>query len=76
MSLYIAVTIWITVLVSYFRNGEQNSDEVFCKFKVEMNDLDAFARGRAVDSLLNFETVKFFGNECILFQLIIYKHGK
>jgi ATP-binding cassette, subfamily B (MDR/TAP), member 6 len=33
-----------------------------------MNDLDASSRGRAVDSLLNFETVKYFGNEskCLL----------
>jgi ABC-type multidrug transport system fused ATPase/permease subunit len=33
------------------------------KFRRETNDLDSSSRGRAVDSLLNFETVKYFGNE-------------
>ena len=49
MIFYIFFTIWIT--------------EWRTKFRREMNDLDAKARGRAVDSLLNFETVKYFGNE-------------
>jgi ABC-type multidrug transport system fused ATPase/permease subunit len=49
MVLYIFFTIWIT--------------EWRTKFRREMNDLDSNARGRAVDSLLNFETVKYFGNE-------------
>ena len=33
------------------------------KFRRDMNDLDAAARARAVDSLLNYETVKYFGRE-------------
>ncbi len=33
------------------------------KFRREMNELDATASSRAVDSLLNFETVKYFNNE-------------
>ncbi|KAL2911106.1 ATP-binding cassette-type vacuolar membrane transporter Hmt1 [Polyrhizophydium stewartii] len=49
MILYIAFTVWIT--------------EWRTKFRRDMNDLDSAARGRAVDSLLNFETVKYFGNE-------------
>ncbi|XJO78612.1 hypothetical protein BDV3_003023 [Batrachochytrium dendrobatidis] len=49
MVLYIAVTIWITEWRTQFRR--------------EMNDLDGASRARAVDSLLNFETVKYFGNE-------------
>ncbi|KAI8908514.1 P-loop containing nucleoside triphosphate hydrolase protein [Gorgonomyces haynaldii] len=49
MILYIFFTVWIT--------------EWRTKFRREMNDLDSSARGRAVDSLLNFETVKYFGNE-------------
>jgi hypothetical protein len=49
MLLYIFFTIWIT--------------EWRTKFRREMNDLDTASRGRAVDSLLNFETVKYFGNE-------------
>jgi ATP-binding cassette subfamily B protein len=28
-----------------------------------MNDLDSKANSRAIDSLLNYETVKYFGNE-------------
>ena len=32
-------------------------------FRREMNSLDSKANQRAVDSLINFETVKYFGNE-------------
>jgi ATP-binding cassette subfamily B protein len=33
------------------------------RFRRQVNELDAKAASRAVDSLLNFETVKYFGNE-------------
>ncbi len=33
------------------------------KFRREMNKSDSLANTRAIDSLLNFETVKYFGNE-------------
>jgi len=33
------------------------------KLRIEMNDLDTGAVARAVDSLLNYETVKYFGAE-------------
>ena len=33
------------------------------KFRREMNDADSDANTKAIDSLLNFETVKYFGNE-------------
>jgi ATP-binding cassette subfamily B protein len=33
------------------------------QFRRQVNELDAKAASRAVDSLLNFETVKYFGNE-------------
>ena len=33
------------------------------KFRKEMNELDSSAHSRAVDSLLNYETVKYFNNE-------------
>jgi ATP-binding cassette subfamily B protein len=33
------------------------------QFRRQVNELDARAASRAVDSLLNFETVKYFGNE-------------
>jgi ABC-type transport system involved in Fe-S cluster assembly fused permease/ATPase subunit len=32
-------------------------------FRREMNELDSKANTRAIDSLLNYETVKYFGNE-------------
>ncbi len=47
--LYISTTRWIT--------------EWRTKLRREMNDLDGKALHRAVDSLLNFETVKYFGAE-------------
>ncbi len=46
---YIAVTRWIT--------------EWRTKLRAKMNDLDGTALARAVDSLLNYETVKYFGAE-------------
>jgi ATP-binding cassette subfamily B protein len=33
------------------------------KFRRQMNDTDSEAHSKAIDSLLNFETVKYFGNE-------------
>lgn len=33
------------------------------KFRREMNELDSHAHTRAIDSLLNYETVKYFNNE-------------
>ena len=47
--LYISITRWIT--------------EWRTKLRAEMNDLDGTALARAVDSLLNYETVKYFGAE-------------
>ena len=32
-------------------------------FRKEMNELDSKANSKAIDSLLNYETVKYFGNE-------------
>jgi ATP-binding cassette subfamily B protein len=47
--LYIAFTIGITEWRTHFRR--------------QMNELDSKANTRAVDSLINYETVKYFGNE-------------
>jgi ABC-type transport system involved in Fe-S cluster assembly fused permease/ATPase subunit len=33
------------------------------RFRRTMNDMDTEAQAKAIDSLLNFETVKYFGNE-------------
>ncbi|MCB2066515.1 MAG: ABC transporter ATP-binding protein/permease [Erythrobacter sp.] len=45
--------IWITQVITEWR----------VKLRREMNDLDGQAMARAVDSLLNYETVKYFGAE-------------
>ncbi len=47
--LYIAFTVVVTEWRTHFRRT--------------MNDLDSKANVRAIDSLLNYETVKYFGNE-------------
>ena len=47
--LYIAFTVSIT--------------EWRTKFRRQMNELDSTAHSRAIDSLLNYETVKYFNNE-------------
>ncbi|KAJ3279791.1 Homocysteine S-methyltransferase 1, partial [Rhizoclosmatium sp. JEL0117] len=49
MVLYVILTIAIT--------------EWRTKYRREMNTLDSASRARAVDSLLNFETVKYYNNE-------------
>ncbi len=49
----IALYIAFTLLVTEWR----------LKYRRKMNDKDAEANIKAVDSLLNFETVKYFGNE-------------
>jgi ATP-binding cassette, subfamily B, heavy metal transporter len=51
----IALTLYIvfTIVVTEWRTN----------FRRQMNDLDSKANQRAVDSLINFETVKYFGNE-------------
>lgn len=45
--------IWITRAITEWRT----------KLRAQMNDLDGLALARAVDSLLNYETVKYFGAE-------------
>ncbi len=49
LSIYIAFTVLITEWRTHFRRT--------------MNELDSKANTRAIDSLLNYETVKYFGNE-------------
>jgi ATP-binding cassette, subfamily B, heavy metal transporter len=49
----LVVYIAFTVLVTEWRT----------KFRKEANELDSAAHTRAVDSLLNYETVKYFNNE-------------
>jgi len=49
LALYIVFTITVTEWRTHFRRT--------------MNELDSRANTKAIDSLLNFETVKYFGNE-------------
>ena len=49
LGLYVLFTITITEWRTHFRR--------------QMNELDSKANTRAIDSLLNYETVKYFGNE-------------
>ena len=49
----LAVYITFTVVVTEWRTH----------FRKEMNELDSKAHSRAIDSLLNYETVKYFNNE-------------
>ena len=49
-------------LVAYI-GWTTNITEWRTRFRRAMNDTDSEANTKAIDSLLNFETVKFFGNE-------------
>ena len=51
----IAVVIYVVFTVSV--------TEWRTKFRIEMNELESAAHGRAIDALLNYETVKYFNNE-------------
>ena len=55
---------WITLiaLVAYIA-FTVTVTEWRTQFRKEMNSLDSHAQSRAIDSLLNFETVKYFNNE-------------
>jgi ATP-binding cassette, subfamily B, heavy metal transporter len=53
----IAVTVWLYVWFSV-RFSDRRID-----IRRRMNDSDTEANTKAIDSLLNFETVKYFGNE-------------
>lgn len=56
--------VWITLaaLVSYIA-FTVTVTEWRTRFRWRMNELDSTAHSRAVDSLLNYETVKYFNNE-------------
>jgi len=56
-TLVVFATVGLYVAFTLFFSGWR------MQFRHEMNRLDSLANGRAVDSLLNYETVKYFGNE-------------
>jgi len=57
---YALVTLVMVVLYTWFTFS---LTEWRTRIRREMNDLDTDANSKAVDSLLNFETVKYFGSE-------------
>ncbi len=53
IAITVAVYVWFTIRASDWR----------ISIRREMNDSDTDAHSKAIDSLLNYETVKYFGNE-------------
>ena len=55
LATFLAVVLYIayTLVITEWRT----------KFRREMNEMDNQANTKAIDSLLNYETVKYFGNE-------------
>jgi ATP-binding cassette subfamily B protein len=55
---------WITIVALVFYIGFTVSmTEWRTKYRRQMNEADSTAHTRAIDSLLNYETVKYFNNE-------------
>ncbi|MBT2322044.1 ABC transporter ATP-binding protein/permease [Variovorax paradoxus] len=59
-----ALFVWITgVALVIYITFTVTVTEWRTQFRKTMNELDSVAQSRAVDSLLNYETVKYFNNE-------------
>jgi len=56
-SMVVVITVVVYILFTLKFSGWR------MQFRHEMNRLDSLSNGRAVDSLLNYETVKYFNNE-------------
>ncbi len=55
---------WITLAaLTFYITFTVTVTEWRSKFRKQMNELDSSAHSRAIDSLLNYETVKYFNNE-------------
>jgi len=55
---------WITIIaLVFYITFTVTVTQWRTQFRREMNDLDSVAHSRAIDSLLNYETVKYFNNE-------------
>jgi len=55
---------WITIAaLVFYITFTITVTEWRTKFRKEMNEIDSTAHSRAIDSLLNYETVKYFNNE-------------
>ena len=59
----VVIYIWATFKITQWR----------MKYRLQMNQADSRAGTQAIDSLLNYETVKYFGNE--RFELDRYNHS-
>jgi ATP-binding cassette, subfamily B, heavy metal transporter len=56
--------VWITLAaLTFYITFTITVTEWRTKFRREMNELDSKAHTKAIDSLLNYETVKYFNNE-------------
>ena len=69
MAPMVAVTIWLYVWFT-FRVTEWR-----VAIRARMNERDTDANQKAIDSLLNFETVKYFGAEEREAREILLGHG-
>jgi len=58
---WFAVVTLVTVVVYFIYTYKVTEWRI--KFRVQMNQADSTANSAAVDSLINYETVKYFGNE-------------
>ncbi|MBS1270857.1 MAG: ATM1-type heavy metal exporter [Gammaproteobacteria bacterium] len=58
---WFAIITLITVVVYFVYTYKVTEWRI--KFRVQMNQADSTANSAAVDSLINYETVKYFGNE-------------
>ena len=55
---------WITIIaLVFYITFTVTVTEWRTQFRKKMNELDSTAHSRAIDSLLNYETVKYFNNE-------------
>ena len=55
---------WITLIaLVFYISFTVSITEWRTKFRKTMNEMDSAAHSRAIDSLLNYETVKYFNNE-------------
>ena len=66
--------VWITLTaLTIYATFTVTVTEWRSKYRREMNELDSSANTRAIDALLNFETVKYFNNEA--FEAQRYEQG-
>jgi ABC-type transport system involved in Fe-S cluster assembly fused permease/ATPase subunit len=60
-SMWFAIITFVTVVL--YVGFTMSITEWRMKYRVTMNQMDSQANSQAIDSLINYETVKYFGNE-------------